>query len=134
MSLLSFLRIGLRPAILLKKRLWHTCFPVNFAKFLRTPFLKRISGGCFCITDLRIWKWFRNRNRERSKLWISFWSSMRLNLPFDMQKKNLFNLVVNSQFCYHSPSPAPTCLDALLKNIDYFSKKFSWKNPSSCLW
>ena len=29
---------GLRPATLLKKRLWHTCFPVNFAKFLRTPF------------------------------------------------------------------------------------------------
>ena len=27
---------GLRPAILLKKRLWHRCFPVNFAKFLRT--------------------------------------------------------------------------------------------------
>ena len=23
---------------LLKKRLWHRCFPVNFAKFLRTPF------------------------------------------------------------------------------------------------
>ena len=30
---------GLRPASLLKKRLWHWCFPVNFAKFLRTPFL-----------------------------------------------------------------------------------------------
>ena len=30
---------GLRPATLLKKRLWHKCFPVNFAKFLRTPFL-----------------------------------------------------------------------------------------------
>ena len=30
---------GLRPATLLKKRLWHRCFPVNFAKFLRTPFL-----------------------------------------------------------------------------------------------
>ena len=29
---------GLRPATLLKKRLWHWCFPVNFAKFLRTPF------------------------------------------------------------------------------------------------
>ena len=28
-----------RPATLLKKRLWHRCFPVNFAKFLRTPFL-----------------------------------------------------------------------------------------------
>ena len=28
---------GLRPATLLKKRLWHRCLPVNFAKFLRTP-------------------------------------------------------------------------------------------------
>ena len=26
-------------ATLLKKRLWHRCFPVNFMKFLRTPFL-----------------------------------------------------------------------------------------------
>ena len=26
------------PATLLQKRLWHRCFPVNFAKFLRTPF------------------------------------------------------------------------------------------------
>ena len=30
---------GLRPATLLKKRLWHRCFPVNFAKFLRTSYL-----------------------------------------------------------------------------------------------
>ena len=30
---------GPRPAPLLKKRLWHRCFPVNFAKFLRIPFL-----------------------------------------------------------------------------------------------
>ena len=29
----------LRSATLLKKRLWHRCFPVNFTKFLRTPFL-----------------------------------------------------------------------------------------------
>ena len=28
----------LRPAVSLKKRLWHRCFPVNFVKFLRTPF------------------------------------------------------------------------------------------------
>ena len=26
------------PVTLLKKRLWHRCFPVNFVKFLRTPF------------------------------------------------------------------------------------------------
>ena len=30
---------GLTPATLLKKRLWHRCFPVNFAKFLETPFI-----------------------------------------------------------------------------------------------
>ena len=36
---------SLRPAALLKKRLWHRCFPVN--KFLRKPFLQNTSGGCF---------------------------------------------------------------------------------------
>ena len=30
---------GARPAILLKKGLWHRCFRVSFAKFLGTPFL-----------------------------------------------------------------------------------------------
>ena len=30
-----------RPATLLKKRLWHRCFPVNFAKFLRAPILTK---------------------------------------------------------------------------------------------
>ena len=44
----------LRPAALLKKRPWHRSFPVNFAKFLRTPFftehlpwllLKHLSKG-----------------------------------------------------------------------------------------
>ena len=29
---------GPRPSTLLKKRLQHRCFPVNFTKFLRTPF------------------------------------------------------------------------------------------------
>ena len=35
---------GLRPATLLKKRLWHKPFPVNFAKLLRTPFLQNTFG------------------------------------------------------------------------------------------
>ena len=29
---------GLMSATLLKKRLWYSCFPENFTKFLRTPF------------------------------------------------------------------------------------------------
>ena len=35
---------SLSPATLLEKRLWHRCFPVNIAKFLRTPFWKNTSG------------------------------------------------------------------------------------------
>ena len=35
---------SLRPATLLKKRLWHRCFPVTFVKFLTTPFLQNTSG------------------------------------------------------------------------------------------
>ena len=38
---------GLRPATLLKKRLWLRCFPLNFAKFLRTPFYRTHLGNCF---------------------------------------------------------------------------------------
>ena len=36
-----------RPATLLKKRLWHRCFPVNFVKVLRTPFYRTPLGNCF---------------------------------------------------------------------------------------
>ena len=35
---------GLRPATLLKQRLWHRCLPVTVVKFLRTPFLQNTSG------------------------------------------------------------------------------------------
>ena len=35
---------GLRSATLLKRRLCHRCFPVNFAKILRTPFLQDTFG------------------------------------------------------------------------------------------
>ena len=40
---------GMRPEAcnFSKKRLWRRCFPVNFAKFIRTPFLQNTSGGCF---------------------------------------------------------------------------------------
>ena len=34
---------ALRPATRLKERLWHRCFPVDLAKFLRTPFLQNTS-------------------------------------------------------------------------------------------
>ena len=42
---------GLRPATLLKKRLWHRCFPVNFVKFLRTSFLQNTSGRLLLVAS-----------------------------------------------------------------------------------
>ena len=51
---------ALRPATLLKKRLWHRCFPVKFVKILRTRFVaqqlrpttllkKRLWHRCFHV-------------------------------------------------------------------------------------
>ena len=41
---------GLRPTTVLKKRLWHRCFPVNLVKFLRTPI--SIEHLCWLLLDL----------------------------------------------------------------------------------
>ena len=38
---------GPEPATLLEKRLWHRCFPMNFAKFLRTSFHRTPLNDCF---------------------------------------------------------------------------------------
>ena len=39
---------GLKSCNFVKKRFQHKCyFPVKFAKFLKTPFLRKTSGGCF---------------------------------------------------------------------------------------
>ena len=40
-------------ATLLKKKLWHRCFPVNFPTFLTTPFLQNISGRLLLKIMLR---------------------------------------------------------------------------------
>ena len=65
-----------------KKRFWHRCFPVNFAKFLRAPFFTENLCGCiwssndcnrritcliYCFT---VWSTFR----------IPIWLLLELNL------------------------------------------------------
>ena len=44
-----------RHVALLNKRLWHKYFTVNFAKFLRTPFLQNTSGRLLLNFSLRWW-------------------------------------------------------------------------------
>ena len=45
----------LRPAALLKKRLWRRCFLVSFAKFLRKIFYRTTPGDCFCTFQRNFW-------------------------------------------------------------------------------
>ena len=52
----------LKPATLLKKRLWQRCFPVIFVEFLRTGFYRTPLGDCFCIEITRI----KKRQKELS--------------------------------------------------------------------
>ena len=53
---LFFNRVAvLSPATILKKRFWYRCFPVNFPKVVRTPFLWNTSGrqllSCNCDNE-----------------------------------------------------------------------------------
>ena len=48
----SCARVSFEAATLLKKRLWHRGFPVNFARFLRAPFLHYTLDDCFYFTTV----------------------------------------------------------------------------------
>ena len=54
----------LRPTSLLKRRLWHMCFPVSFVKLLRTPFLQNTSGRLVLNHNSTV-LWFIRVNNAR---------------------------------------------------------------------
>ena len=64
-----------------KKRLWYRCFPVNFAKFLRTSFLQNTSGRLLRILAFqkqplevsmkKAWK-FLKIHRKTPLVWETF--------------------------------------------------------------
>ena len=81
----SFLiKLQALPETLLKKRLWRRCFPVNFAKFLRTP----------CFTEHLWWLLLK------IQLWIRcFSSSFDCILSFislDHYRNYLFSLELDA--------------------------------------
>ena len=74
---------GLMPATLLKKRLWHRCFPVNFSKFLRTPFLQNTSG--------RLLPTMRNPSSQ--------WKDILINNDYVILKKNENTWMAECKIC-----------------------------------
>ena len=66
---LFFIKVaGLRPSTLLKKRPWHRCFPLNFVKFLGTPFLKNTSGRLLLSLSLCILYFLFHKSKDTSAI------------------------------------------------------------------
>ena len=76
-----------------KKRPWHRCFPVNFAKLLRTPFLQNTPGRLRLHHPLNVpWDKFRSSHQRCSikkgvlkRLWHRFFPvnfAKFLRIPF----------------------------------------------------
>ena len=62
-------RAGMRSTTLIKRRLWHRSFPVNFAKLLRTHFLTRqlpsLLLNLLCCTGIiNLTKYLKNFNHH----------------------------------------------------------------------
>ena len=63
---------GLRSVTLLKNRLCHRCFPVNFAKFPRTPFSQNTSGRLLLYFWLTVpYKLMRLLTKQVAKMFIT---------------------------------------------------------------
>ena len=63
---------GLRPATLSKKRLWHRCFPLNFAKFLRTPFFTEHTRWLLLFFSLLLPNLYSLRCETKFLIWVVF--------------------------------------------------------------
>ena len=83
----SFLKnfAGLKPATLFKKRLWHSCFPVSFAKFLRTDFKLIIS------IRLKIYLLIFVKNHIRTCKQAHHWSFLFLRGMFALLNSTSLN-------------------------------------------
>ena len=96
---LFLINLQAAPATLLKMRPWDRYFPVDFAKFLRTPFLQNTSGGCFSqmqtrkkgfVLKIKIWLRFSHQTQSaysnkliQEQLLLCFQHSTSLLITFD---------------------------------------------------
>ena len=97
---------GLRPATLLKKRLWHRRFPTNFAIFLRTLSWQNTSGRLRLVMSYYHWRinWTQNFRKQCLQLFYleaiyHLYRKLRSNLLKKTKKnytlKNFKNILRN---------------------------------------
>ena len=106
---------------LLKKRLWHRCFPVNFAKLLKHLFSRNTSGGCFSLVLITLQEHFLQNIFSSN---ISFWMVVLLSTIFfccccccelDSQSFNISNFISS---CFQGFNNK-----IVLKNYTNFARK-----------
>ena len=130
---------GLRPTTLFKERLWHRCFPVNFAKFSRTPlFIEHL----WWLLLESISRTFRHqitqnltilqKQSPRGVLRKSCLKNMQqfyLRTPIlcscftETLLKSHFDMVVNLLCIFRTPFYKNTYWGLLLKFLDFFQLK-----------
>ena len=100
-SLASFLQCphckksSLRLATLLKKRLWHRFFPVNFAKFLRTPFFsEHLQWLLLALAPIKISYSNTVCNTSAAKAYVSFLSMVENGRAKDFNFTCIFLRIV----------------------------------------
>ena len=76
----------------LKKRLWYRCFPVNFVKFLRAPFLTehlwRLPLFCQICFPWNLWRYGQKKPRQNSLHFL-----LRLFLGLYVARLFRFNII-----------------------------------------
>ena len=124
----------LRSATLLKMRLWHRCFPMNFVKFLRMPYFTE-QFRWLLLTFRKIHRKYRCWSLFSIKVFpvnfVKIWKhlicriSARSSCPEVFVKKVLLEVSQNSQ--------ENTCARASPANIrlDEDVLKTSWRHLSS---
>ena len=94
-----------------KKRFWHWCFLVSFAKFLKTSFSKNPSDGCFIINTRSVYcpttafRLFKNNTTNIFCLSIFFWLTCRLGTRVSsifqaLSQKPIFNPVEHLRWSF----------------------------------
>ena len=98
----------LRPATLVKQRLWHSCFPVNVAKFLRTPFLQKTASDDFrevllALEVLMNQKLSEMNFSEKFSLWAKNSSKMLFLGGFCQKSNSMMCLFYSKNGAYQCP-------------------------------
>ena len=118
----------LRPATFLKKRLWHRCFPRNFAKFVRTPSLtEHLRWLLLFLTMPKKYCMWMNSNFTGNQSWNKS-KHFHLFLILILKKSGFLILVMNN---FYKAIFRSSCLQNVLQVLWKISQYSELKRDSN---